>query len=70
MIPLVDEHGIGDVFHVGKVHHHTLFRRALGADDVAGQGDFERVAVAVQVAALAGVMGNAVTGIEFQSACD
>jgi hypothetical protein len=40
------------------------------ADDVAGQGDLQRVAMAVQVAALAGVVGNAVARVEFQAARD
>jgi hypothetical protein len=39
-------------------------------DDLPGQGDFQRVAVAVEVAALAGVVGNAVARVEFQAARD
>ena len=68
MIPCVDQLFIGDALHIGEVHHHALFGLAFRGDDVAGQGDFDGVTVPVQVPALAGVGGDAMSGIEFQTA--
>jgi wyosine [tRNA(Phe)-imidazoG37] synthetase (radical SAM superfamily) len=70
MVPQIDDFLLGDGFHVGKIHHHALFRNPLGFDDFAGKGDFQRVAVAVHVPALAPVIRNAVSCVEFESAGD
>ena len=70
VVPLMDHELVGDALDVGEIHHHAIDRQAVGLDDLAGQGDFQRVAVAVQVAALAGVIGNPVTGVEFEAAGD
>jgi hypothetical protein len=68
VVPDVDQVLFGQRLDVGEVHDHAVVGIAFDVDDVAGQGDFQRVAVAVQVAALALVVGNAVAGIEFQLA--
>ncbi len=60
----------GDCLDLGKVHHHAVVWLAGGLDDLAGEGDFQRIAVPVQMAALALVVGNAMTGVEFETACD
>lgn len=52
------------------LHHHAVNRGSGKPDDLPGQGDLQRVAVAAQVAALAGVVGNAVARVEFQAARD
>ena len=57
---------LGDGLDVGEVHDHAVVGTAFGGDDVAGQRDFQRIAVAVQVAALALVVGDAVAGVELQ----
>ena len=70
VIPCIHHLLLGDAFHVGEVHHHALLGRALGRDEVAGQRDLDRIAMAVQVFALAVVVGDAMSGIEFQAAGD
>ena len=70
MIPLVHQLLIGDTLHIRKIHHHPLFGFAFSRDDVAGQRDFNGVAMSVQVLALAVVVGDAMSGIEFQAAGD
>ena len=70
VIPCVDQLFIGDALHIGKVHHHALFGLAFSRNDVAGQGDFDGVTMPVQMPALAGVVGDAVSCIEFQAAGD
>ena len=52
------------------MRHHALLGYAFGGDDVAGQGDFDGIAVAVQMPALAGMVGDAVAGVKFQPSCD
>ena len=59
---------LGDGLDFGKVHHHAVIGPSGGIDHAAAEGDFERVAVPVQVAALALVVGDAVAGIEFEAA--
>ena len=68
MIPLIDQRFIGDGFDLGKIHHHALLRHALSADNLPGKSDFDRIAMAVQMPALAVVIGDAVAGIELQPA--
>ena len=55
VIPDVDDVLLGDRLHVAEINEHAPGRRAFGLDELAGQGDFQRVAVAVEVTALAGV---------------
>jgi hypothetical protein len=50
-------HALGDGLDFGKIHHHAVVGPSGGIDHAAAQGDFERIAVAVQVAALALVVG-------------
>src|SRR5471030_1173729 len=70
VVPDVDQVFLGQRLDVGKVHDHAVVGVALDGDDLAGQRDFQRVAVAVQVAALAFVVGNPVAGVEFELTCD
>jgi wyosine [tRNA(Phe)-imidazoG37] synthetase (radical SAM superfamily) len=70
MIPGFHDMAHGDLLDLGKVHHHAVVGPAGGFDDLAGEGDFQRVAVPVQVAALALVIGNAMAGIELEAAGD
>ena len=51
---------------VGEIHHHAAIRRAFRIDEIALQRDFEHVAMAVQVTALAAVIGDAVARVEFE----
>jgi len=66
VVPLVDQVFHGEGFDVGEVHHHAAIRRAFGFDEFALQRDFEHVTMAVQVTALAAVIGDAVARIEFE----
>src|SRR5471030_3006635 len=70
VVPDVDQMFLGQRLDVGEVHDHAVVGIAFDGDDLAGQRDFQRVAVAVQVAALAFVVGNPVAGVEFELACD
>ena len=70
VIPLVDQFLLCDALYIGKIHHHALFGLPFRLDDVARQGDLDRIAVPVQVFALAVVVGDAVSCIEFKAACD
>jgi hypothetical protein len=70
VIPGINQFFPGDVFDIGEVHHHALFGQSFSGDDVPGQGDLDRIAMAVQVFALAVVVGDAMSGIEFKAARD
>ena len=70
MIPDINDLLLGDRLDVAEVHHHAVHWRTVALDGVTGQRDLQRVAVAVEVAALAGVVGNAVARVEFQAARD
>jgi hypothetical protein len=70
VVPAFDHEFVGNALDVGKVHHHAIDRQAVGLDDLARQGHLDRVAVAVQMAALAGVVGDPVSGIEFETTGD
>jgi hypothetical protein len=59
---------LGDCLDFGKIHHHAVVRPSRCFDDAATEGYFKRVAVAVQVAALALVIGDPVARIEFEAA--
>nr|GEU28565.1 hypothetical protein [Tanacetum cinerariifolium] len=68
VVPHVDQVFLGQRLDVRKVHDHAVVGIAFGGDDLARQRDFQRVTVAVQVAALAFMVGNAVAGVELQLA--
>jgi hypothetical protein len=70
MIPQVDHVAFGERLDFGKVHHHAVVRPIAGIDDAAAERDFEGIAVAVQVPALALVIGNPVARVEFEAAGD
>jgi hypothetical protein len=56
--------------HAGKIGDHALFGVAFGSDDVTADGNFDRVAVPMEVPAPAVVVGNPMTGVEFEPAGD
>lgn len=64
VIPQIHHVGLGDGFDVTEVHDHAVGWRAVVVDDMAAQGNFHHIAVAVKVAALALMVGNAMAGIE------
>ena len=68
MIPFVDQILIGEILDLGKIHHHAVGGIANLVDDAARQGDFNRIAMPVQMAALAVMVGDAVPGIELEAA--
>ena len=70
MVPLVDQMLDGERLHVGEVHHHAAIRCAFGVDQIALQRDFEHIAMAVQITALAAVIGDAVARVEFEFSCN
>ena len=55
---------------VAKIHHHAVGLIAGAFDDVSGKRHLEGVAMAVQVAALTLMVGDAMSGIEFEAAGD
>ncbi len=70
VIPKIDEFAFRDSLDVGIIHHHALVGCALCLDDFSRDRDFERITMAVEMPALAFVVGNPVSGIEFQASCD
>jgi len=70
MIPNFDHVLHGELFHFGKVHHHAVVGLPGSVDDVAPQGDFDDIAMAMQMTALALMVGDAVAGVEFEAASD
>ncbi|CAM2147406.1 hypothetical protein PT2222_10163 [Paraburkholderia tropica] len=70
VVPQIDEMLVRERLHVGEIHHHAAIGRAFRLDGIALQGDFEHVAMAVQVTALAAVVGDAVARVEFEFSGD
>jgi hypothetical protein len=70
MIPGFDDVLMHERFNAGKIGDHTLFGVAFGSNDITADGNFDRVAVPVEVPAPARVVGNAMTGVEFEPAGD
>jgi hypothetical protein len=69
MIPGIDHMPFGDGLDLGKIHHHAVVGLSCGVDHAAAKGDFQRITVAVQVAALALVVRDPVARIEFEATC-
>ena len=67
--PRADDVFVGDALDVGEVHHHAVDRYAVGPM-MSPDSVTQRVAVAVQMPALAGVVRNPVSGVEFEAAGD
>ena len=68
---------MNDMYNIGinmncmaEIHDHAIVGTAFDFNHRAHQSDFERIAMAVQVAALALVVGDPVAGVEFQFAGD
>lgn len=70
MIPAVHDMFLGQRLDFGKVHHHAVGSITIELNHLSGQSDFQRIAMPVQMAALAFMIGNAMAGIEFQAAGD
>jgi hypothetical protein len=70
VIPPVDQFTRGDCLDVRKVHNHALARIARGRAHLTGQGDFDGIAVPVQMTAPAVVIGNTMARVELEPACD
>jgi wyosine [tRNA(Phe)-imidazoG37] synthetase (radical SAM superfamily) len=70
VVPRFDDVAHGDGLDLGKIHHHAVMRLAGGLDHITSQRDLDGVAMAVQVTALALVVGNAVAGVELEAAGD
>lgn len=67
MVPRLHDEAHGDFLDLGEVHDHAIVGLAGRLDDLARQRYFESVAMAVQMATLALVVGDTVPGIEFQA---
>lgn len=70
VIPCIYQFFLGDALHVRKIHHHTLLRTPFSRDDIAGECDLDGIAMAMQMFALAVVVWDAMSGIEFEAAGD
>lgn len=70
MVPGVHHQILGDGLDVGKVHHHAVFGFAGSLYNFTFERDFDNVAMPMKVAALALVVRNAMSSIEFQAAGD
>lgn len=70
VVPLIDDETPGDRLDLGEIHHHAIVRLPCGLDHLAGERDFQCVTMAVEMTALAGMVGNAVSGVEFEATGD
>ena len=70
VVPGAHQVEIGKILDLGKIHHHPVGGIAGLVDDGAGEGDLDGVAVPVQVAALALVVGDTVPGVKLEAAGD
>ena len=70
MIPLVNQMRFRYFFHFAEVHHHAVVCTLCAVDDFTGQCDLKRVAMSVQMPALALMFRNPVTRIELKAASD
>jgi pyruvate-formate lyase-activating enzyme len=68
VVPAVDQMRFRQILDLGKIHDHAIGGIAFLVDHIAGQGDFDGVAMAVQMPALALVVRDTVPGIELESA--
>ena len=70
VVPFVDQMRLGQILDLREVHDHAVGGVAGLVDDVPRQRDLDDVAVAVQMPALAAVVGDAVARVEFEAAGD
>lgn len=70
VIPEIDDEASGDRLDFGEVHHHAIVGLSDRLDHLAGERDFQRIAVAVEMPALAGVVRDAVSGVELDATGD
>ncbi len=70
VIPMIDEVLLNQCFDFRKIHNHAVGWITRLQDDIAAEGDFECVAMAVQMTTPALVIRNTVTGIKFEAAGD
>jgi len=70
MVPFVHYMGFCDSFDITEIHQHAIGWRCHILNDISPQSDLQHVAVTMKVSALAQVIGNAMSGIEFKAAGD
>ncbi len=70
VVPFIDQVGLGQILDLREVHHHPVGGIPRLVDDPARERDFDGVTMPVQVTALAFVIRDAVSGIEFEAARD
>lgn len=70
MIPDINYMLLGQCFNLGEIHHHAIGSISILLDDIAGQGNFQRIAVPMQMPALTLVIGNTMTCVKLQAAGD
>lgn len=70
VIPSIDQMRLGQRLDFREVHYHPIIGLAGSRDDLPGKRDFDGVPMAVQMSALAAVVGDAMAGIEFEAARD
>ncbi len=70
VVPKVDELLLRDMLDVGIIHDHALVGCTFGFYDLPRKRDFDGVAVAMEVAALAFVVGDSVPRVEFETSRD
>lgn len=68
VIPQIDQMPFGQRFDFRKIHHHAVVGIAGIVVNGSGQGDLHGVAMAMQIAALTLMVGDTVSGVEFQTA--
>ena len=68
VIPTIDEMLPGQRLDLREIHDHAIGRVAVLADDISRQSNLDSITMTVQMAALAFVVRNPVTGIELEAA--
>lgn len=70
MVPMVDQMPFRQRLDFREIHHHAVSWIPLFFYDLAGKGNFENIAMPMQVAALAPVIGNTMTSIKLKATGD
>ena len=70
MVPFVDQMNFCNFLHLSEVHHHAIICTLIAMNNIANQCNLYRVAVSVQMTALALMLGNPMPRVEFKAASD
>ena len=67
VVPMIDQVFLGQRFDLGEIHYHAVGRVARLENDVAAQCNFDSIAMAVQMTALAFMVRDAMACIKLEA---